>query len=250
MGIFFRRLVNIIVDVHDITRFREAEELKSTFISVISHELKTPVSLIKGYAGTLRREDARWDEATVRESLAVIEEESDRLNELIDNLLDASRLQAGALPLSMGDVALDDLARSTVNKFRSQAKKHQFVVDFPADFPVVEGDEARLEQVLSNLLTNAIKYSPEGGTIQVNGRVASDVVLVTVIDQGIGIAPAEQTRVFDAFYRVDDAPTRRTQGTGLGLYLAKAVVEAHGGHIWVESEPGRGAAFSFSLPRN
>jgi signal transduction histidine kinase len=244
------RLVNIIVDVHDITRFREAEELKSTFISVISHELKTPVSLIKGYAGTLRREDARWDEATVHESLAVIEEESDRLNELIDNLLDASRLQAGALPLSMGDVALDELARGTVNKFRSQAKKHQFVVDFPPDFPVVEGDEARLEQVLSNLLTNAIKYSPEGGLIQVNGRVAPDAVLVTVIDQGIGIAPAEQTRVFDAFYRVDDAPTRRTQGTGLGLYLAKAVVEAHGGHIWVESEPGRGAAFGFNLPRN
>ncbi len=243
------RLVNIIVDVHDITRFREAEELKSTFVSVISHELKTPVSLIKGYAGTLRREDARWDEETVRESLAVIEEESDRLNELIDNLLDASRIQAGALPLNMGEVALKDLSRRTVGKFHSQAKGHRFVVDFPSDFPVVVGDEARLEQVLSNLLTNAIKYSPEGGTIRVNGRVTPDAVLLTVTDEGIGIAPAEQTRVFDAFYRVDDAPTRRTQGTGLGLYLAKAVVEAHGGHIWVESEPGQGAAFSFSLPR-
>lgn len=244
------RLVNIIVDVHDITRFREAEELKSTFVSVISHELKTPVSLIKGYAGTLRREDARWDEKTLRESLAIIEEESDRLNELIDNLLDASRLQAGALALSMGDVDLDDLARRTVNKFRSQVQKHQLVVDVPPGFPAVHGDEARLEQVLKNLLTNAIKYSPEGGTIRVSGRVLPDAIVLTVSDQGIGIAPVEQTRVFDAFYRVDDAPTRRTQGTGLGLYLAKAVVEAHGGHIWVESEPGRGTAFSFSLPRN
>jgi signal transduction histidine kinase len=243
------RLVNIIVDVHDITRFREAEELKSTFVSVISHELKTPVALIKGYAGTLRREDARWDEATVRESLAIIEEESDRLNELIDNLLDASRLQAGALPLSMDQVALDGLARRTVEKFRPQSKQHEFVVDFPSDFPVVEGDEARLEQVLTNLLTNAIKYSPEGGAIRVNGRVLSDAVVIMVSDEGIGIAPAEQTRVFGAFYRVDDAPTRRTQGTGLGLYLAKAVVEAHGGHIWVDSEPGQGAAFGFSLPR-
>jgi signal transduction histidine kinase len=244
------RLVNIIVDVHDITRFREAEELKSTFVSVISHELKTPVSLIKGYAGTLRREDARWDESTVRESLAVIEEESDRLNELIDNLLDASRLQAGALQLSMGEVVLDGLARRTVDKFRPQSTQHEFVVDFPADFPVVRGDEARLEQVLTNLLTNAIKYSPDGGVIRVNGRVLPDAVVTMVHDEGIGIAPAEQTRVFDAFYRVDDAPTRRTQGTGLGLYLAKAVIEAHGGNIWVESEPGQGAAFGFNLPRN
>ena len=244
-----RRLANIIANVHDITRFRETEELKSIFISVISHELKTPVSLIKGYAGTLRREDAQWDEQTLRESLAVIEEESDRLNALIDNLLDASRLQAGALPLNLSEVAVDDMARRVVNKFRPQTGKHQFVVDFPANWPLVRGDEARLEQVLSNLLTNAIKYSPDGGTIRISGQVWPDRVVTTVRDHGIGIAPAEQTRVFDAFYRVDDAPTRRTQGTGLGLYLAKAVVEAHGGRIWVESDPGHGAAFSFSLPR-
>jgi signal transduction histidine kinase len=244
------RLVNVIADVHDITRFREAEELKSTFVSVISHELKTPVSLIKGYAGTLRREDARWDEETLRESLAVIEEESDRLNRLIDDLLDASRLQAGALLLNMHEVALDVLTQRMVNKFRPQTDQHQFVVDFPPDFPSVRGDEARLEQVLSNLLTNAIKYSPEGGIIRVSGRVWPERVVVTVSDEGIGIAPAKQTRVFDAFYRVDDAPTRRTQGTGLGLYLAKAVVEAHDGRIWVESEPGQGAAFSFSLPKS
>jgi signal transduction histidine kinase len=243
------RLVNIILNVHDITRFREAEELKSRFVSVISHELKTPVSLIKGYAGTLRRKDASWDRETLQESLAVIEEESDRLNELIDNLLDASRLQAGALPLHVEPVMLDDLVRRVVEKFRPQTRQHRFVLDFPPDLPSVQGDEARLEQVVSNLLTNAIKYSPSGGTITLAGRVLPDSVVVTVTDQGIGIAPVEQARVFDAFYRVDDAPTRRTQGTGLGLYLARAVVEGHGGKLSVESEPGQGAAFSFSIPR-
>jgi len=243
------RLVNIIANVRDITRFREAEGLKSTFISVISHELKTPVSLIKGYAGTLRREDACWDERTLRESLAVIEEESDRLNALIDNLLDASRLQAGALPLNLHELALDELARRMVEKFRPQTDDHEVVVEFPPDFPMVRGDEIRLEQVVSNLLTNAIKYSPQGGTIRVSGRVLPEQVVVTVSDEGIGIAPVEQKRIFDAFYRVDDASTRRTQGTGLGLYLVKAVVESHGGQIWVESEPGQGTAFSFSLPR-
>jgi signal transduction histidine kinase len=244
------RLVNIIANVRDITRFREAEGLKSTFISVISHELKTPVSLIKGYAGTLRREDACWDEETLRESLAVIEEESDRLNTLIDNLLDASRLQADALSLNLHELALDELARRMVEKFRPQTEDHELVVEFPPDFPTVQGDEVRLEQVVSNLITNAIKYSPQGGTIRVSGRVLPEQVVVTVSDEGIGIAPVEQKRIFDAFYRVDDASTRRTQGTGLGLYLVKAVIESHGGQIWVESEPGQGTAFSFSLPRD
>ncbi|MGH2524325.1 MAG: histidine kinase dimerization/phospho-acceptor domain-containing protein, partial [Anaerolineales bacterium] len=118
------RLLNIIANVRDITKFREAEELKSTFISIISHELKTPVSLIKGYAETLRREDARWDSATVQDSLVVIEEEADRLNELIENLLDASRLQAGALKLNVAEVPLDQLAARLVEKFKTQTAKH------------------------------------------------------------------------------------------------------------------------------
>ena len=124
------RLVNVIASVRDITKFREAEELKSTFISIISHELKTPVSLIKGYAGTLRREDARWDPATIQDSLAVIEEESDRLTELIENLLDASRLQAGALRLNRLEVPVDVVAARLAERFRVQSPEHTFVVDF------------------------------------------------------------------------------------------------------------------------
>ena len=242
------RLVNIVGSVRDITRFREAEELKSTFISIISHELKTPVALIKGYAGTLRREDARWDVATVRESAAVIEEEADRLTQLINNLLDASRLQAGGLKLNLGDVALDQIARRLVDKFRTQTDQHTLTADF-VDFPVIQADAVRLEQVLSNLIGNAIKYSPRGGAVRVTGRVRSDEVIVSVSDEGIGIPIEEQDRIFERFYRVDDALSRRTAGSGLGLYLAKAVIDAHGGRIWVESAPEQGATFSFALPR-
>ena len=243
------RLVNLIANVRDITKFREAEELKSTFISIISHELRTPVSLIKGYAETLRREDARWDATVVRDSLAIIDEEADRLAEMIDNLLDASRLQAGDMRMNMAEVALDRLAQRLVEKFRTQSEKHTLVVDFPPDFPLVNGDEARLTQVLSNLLSNAIKYSPSGGQIKVRGTAGPAQVTVSVSDQGPGIPETDVPHVFERFYRADSELTQRVKGTGLGLFLAKAVVEAHGGRIWLESTPGQGTTFYFSLPR-
>jgi len=242
-------LINVVATVRDITRFREAEELKSTFISVISHELKTPVALIKGYVSTLRREDASWDRRIVEDSLAVIEEEADRLTELIENLLDASRLQAGALAISRTDLMLDRLAERIAARFRTQTSKHDIKVDFSKDFPVILADEDRILQVLSNLLSNAIKYSPEGGEILISGRARSDQVVVCVSDQGPGIAPGDIPYVFDRFYRASDA-SRTTKGAGLGLYLARAVIEAHGGRIWVDPKPGDGARICFSLPRS
>jgi PAS domain S-box-containing protein len=243
------RLVNVIANVRDMTRLREADDIKNTFISVISHELKTPVALIKGYAGTLRREDARWDLKTMRDSAAIIEEEADRLTQLIDNLLDASRLQAGALKLNLSDVALDQLARHIVEKYSVETEQHPITLEFPRNFPTVPADAVRLEQVLSNLINNAIKYSPAGTAITLRGRVTPREVLITVTDRGIGIPLEEQARIFERFYRVDDALTRRTQGSGLGLYLAKAVIEAHRGRIWVKSTPGQGATLTFALPR-
>jgi PAS domain S-box-containing protein len=242
-------LLSIVANVRDITRFREAEEIKSTFISIISHELRTPVALIKGYVGTLRREDAQWDPSVVRDGLAVIEDEADRLAQLIDDLLDASRLQAGGLSLSQGDVLLESLAERLVVRFRTQSERHKFVVDFPPDFPVVTGDEQRLGQVLSNLLSNAVKYSPEGGTITVSGRVRPEEVIICVSDEGPGISPQDVPRVFDRFYRSDDV-SRKTKGAGLGLFLAKAVVEAHHGRIWVDGRPERGTRICFSIPRH
>jgi len=241
-------LVNIVATVRDITRFREAEELKSTFISVISHELKTPVALIKGYVSTLRREDAKWDRKIVQDSLEVIEEEADRLTQLIDNLLDASRLQAGGLSINQSDVALDVLASRISERFRTQTDVHSIIVDFPNDFPVILADEDRISQVLSNLISNGIKYSRKGGEIKIQGRVLPSQVVVCISDQGPGIAPGDIPYIFDRFYRADDA-SRTTKGAGLGLYLSKSVVEAHGGKIWADPKPGDGARICFSLPR-
>ncbi|MCC6955819.1 MAG: GAF domain-containing protein [Anaerolineales bacterium] len=243
------KLLNIIASIRDITRFREAEELKSTFVSVISHELKTPVALIKGYVSTLRREDAAWDRTIVQDSLAVIEEEADRLTGLIENLLDATRLQAGVLAINQSDVALDQLARRIAERFKTQTNRHTFRVEFPAQFPVVLGDEVRLEQVLSNLISNAIKYSPDGGEIAIRGQVHPEYVVVCVSDQGPGIEIGDIPYVFDRFYRSTDA-SRTTKGAGLGLYLSRAVVEAHGGRIWVDPTPGEGARICFNLPRD
>jgi signal transduction histidine kinase len=243
------RLVNIIANVRDITRFREADEIKSTFVSVISHELKTPVALIQGYAETLLRKDARWDPQTQQDSLEVILEEADRLNRLIDDLLDASRLEAGKLSLEMEPVALDELTERVTDRFRTQTDTHEIRFDFAAQFPPIKGDPARLEQVLKNLLSNAIKYSPEGGRIEVAGHYVPEEVIVTISDQGVGIPFEEQPHVFESFFRGSREQQKQTSGAGLGLYLAKAIIEAHDGRIWLESNPGEGAAFSFAIPR-
>ncbi len=245
----------IIVNIHDITHFREEEEMKSTFTSIISHELKTPVALIKGYAQTLARPDAQWDADTAQQGLVIIEEEADRLEALINNLLDASRIQAGGLRLDNADVDIEALARKVAAAYGTQSDVHHIELDFPHPLPLIWGDEERLRQVLTNLLNNAIKYAPDGGVIRIGGWTSrpSDHdgparVVIFVADQGIGIPQEELGHIFDRFYRVDSSLRRGTAGAGLGLYLTKAIVEAHGGQIWARSEPGKGATFFVALP--
>lgn len=243
------RLASIIANVRDITNFRKAQEMQNTFISTVSHELKTPVALIKGHAATLRREDVEWDDAIVREYSAIIEDEADRLTGLIENLLTASRIQADrSMRLNTGDLRLDQLAARVVERFATQTQKHRLKLNFPPNFPAVQGDETRLRQVLDNLVSNAIKYSPDGGIVEIGGSSDGSSVTVYVRDEGVGLSAADQERVFERFYRVDGALSRRTQGTGLGLYLARAIVEAHGGHMDVQSEVGEGTTFLFTLP--
>jgi PAS domain S-box-containing protein len=243
------RLANIIANVRDITNFRKAQEMQNTFISIISHELKTPVALIKGYAATLRRPDANWDSKTVEEHLGIIEEEADRLSGLIENLLTASRLQTEhAMGLQIGEVWFKNLAERSVERFKTQTAVHDFLVAFPNDFPVIEGDETKLRQVIDNFLSNAIKYSPNGGDVEIGGHFTDNLVTVYVKDSGVGLPIEEQERVFERFYRVDGKLSRKTQGAGLGLFLSKAIIEAHGGTVGVDSKSGNGATFYFTLP--
>lgn len=252
------RMTNIIANARDLTRYRQEEQLHKTFISVISHELKTPVSIIKGYTGTLRRQDANWSPEVQQEYLSVIEEEADRLNDLINNLLEASRIQSGAFELDLSDeVHLPRLAEETARKFKSQTDRHRFTIDFPPDYPTITGDERRLIQVFNNLVSNAIKYSPDGGQILLSGAVHNDYVTVSVKDEGIGIPRHERRRIFQQFSRLDNALSRKTEGSGLGLFLTKAIIEAHGGRIWFHSltdeqeasgEESSGTTFTFSLP--
>jgi signal transduction histidine kinase len=245
-------LRNIIANVRDITHFRKAQEAKSAFISGISHELKTPVALIKGWASTLRRDDVRWERGQIEQGLTIIEDEADRLTELIENLLASSKLQAEGMRLThVQPVDLVALAGRVAERFRNQTAAHALKLDFPKKPPLprARGDEARLRQILDNLVSNAIKYSPDGGEITIGGASDARTVTVFVRDQGVGIPHDELPHIFERFYRVDDALSRNTQGAGLGLYLAQALAKAHGGQITVQSQPGKGSTFRLTLPK-
>jgi len=243
-------LLNIIASARDITAFREAEKLKSTFISTISHELKTPIALIKGYVQTLRRTDVDWDPETVQESLAIIEDEADRLARLVEDLLEASRLQAGGVKLHRSAVSLPALAQRIAQRLEKQAREkgHTWRFEFPEDYPLVWADEARMEQVLTNLLANALKYAEPNTPIVIRGEVRPHEVVLCVRDQGPGIPPEDQPHVFDPFFR-SRRTARTTSGAGLGLYLSRAIIQAHGGRIWVNPHYHQGAEICFALPR-
>jgi PAS domain S-box-containing protein len=245
------KLTNIIANIRDITNFRRAQEMQNVFISTVSHELRTPVALIKGYASTLARTDVQWDIQTVKNSLEVIEQEADRLTELIDDLLTASRIQAERnIRLNLADLRLDHLAQSSLERLSTQSTRHKFSLSFPDNFPAAQGDAKLMRQVLDNLITNAIKYSPNGGTITIGGRYNEETVTIFVRDEGAGIADADLPRIFERFYRVESSLTSKTKGTGLGLYLVKAIIEAHRGNIHVKSQLGHGSTFYFTIPRD
>jgi signal transduction histidine kinase len=242
-------------------------ELQESFVSIVSHELQTPVSIIKAYASALSQEGLEWPPETVRQVAATIEEECDRLHRLITDLLDTSRIQAGVLPMRMSPVRLPALIEKVVSAMAPRSANHRVEVECPSDFPIFLGDQEKLRRLLENLLDNAIKYSPAGGTIRVSAWTHDGHVVLAVHDHGIGIPVEEQERVFERFHRVDDEyyaaaregrkphqkQTRRwvynISGVGLGLYICRIIAEAHGGRIWVESGGvDQGSTFYVAFP--
>jgi signal transduction histidine kinase/HAMP domain-containing protein len=229
----------------------EVQRLKAELISAVSHELRTPLGFIKGYATTLLREDvAPIDAATRREFLQIIDEETGKLQQMIDDLLDTSRFQAGQPPLERSPMALAELVESAVNKIRPGLREtgHSVAIRLPAEDLRVLADPMRVEQVLDNLLDNAARYSEPSTPVEVAVQPDDGYAVVSVTDRGDGIPEAEQEHVFEPFHRGENSRRRGVHGTGLGLAICRGIVEAQSGHIWVESVPGRGSTFRFTLP--
>ncbi len=242
------KLRRAVVNVRDAGKLQQVNHIRSVLLALVSHELQTPISIIKAYASTLARSDAKWSEEVVREKLGAIEEESDRLSRLVSRLLYTTRLEANAVSLNPMLIDLVKESQRVAKRLAELDETHELVVSFPGDFPPVMGDPEKINEVLTNLIENAMKFSPEGGTITVEGAVAGDEVQISIGDQGIGISEAEQSRIFERFYRVSESGMGTVPGTGLGLHICRILVQAHGGRIWVESRPGEGSHFTFSLP--
>jgi PAS domain S-box-containing protein len=234
----------------DLTAEQAVERLKSDFVATVSHELRTPLAAIYGAALTLRREDVMLAEPQRAGLLEVIAGESDRLARIVNDILWASRLESGALPTTIQVCDGSDLARGIVDAARSYVPPN-VTLTFEAsdDLPPLAADPDKVRQVLSNLVENAVKYSPEGGTVTVTLRPHDDRLRFTIADEGLGVPPEEQRRIFEKFYRLDPQLSRGVGGTGLGLYISRELVTRMGGRIWVESDGARGSRFVIELPR-
>lgn len=229
-------------------RLAELDQLKNDFISMVSHELRTPLGLIKGYAGTLLRQEVSLDDATQREFLQVIDDETDRLTELVTNLLDMSRIEAGTLRIDPQPIDLGAPLRECAQRLGVREPDRVLSLDLAGEPPCVLADERRIVQVVDNLLTNAARYTPPDTPILLKTRSDNDLVTVVVMDHGPGIPAEKREQIFEKFVRLDGGERPESSGTGLGLAICRGIVQAHGGTIWVESEIGRGSTFAFTLP--
>jgi signal transduction histidine kinase len=238
----------------DVRVLKEAEEIKDRFLGLVAHELRTPLAAIKGFASMLLTQAARGNGPRLAEwqseAIAEIDLGSDRLTRLTTDLLDVVRLQAGQVVLHRQPLDLVSITQRVIAALQRTTDRHQLTFRGPASLSelLVQVDGDRIEQVLSNLLTNAIKYSPQGGEVEVTMHKEEETVLISVRDQGIGIPQADQARIFGRFVRASNGETLFISGTGLGLYLCRELVVQHGGQIWFESREGAGSTFFVRLP--
>ncbi|MDH4153880.1 MAG: cell wall metabolism sensor histidine kinase WalK [Nitrospira sp.] len=248
----------IVLVFHDVTDLRRLEKIRKDFVANVSHELRTPLTSIKGYVEALL-DGGKDDPSVAGRFLEIILKQSDRLNLIIEDLLELSKIESGQISLREEPIDLRALVDRTLSTIKPIAdrKGHRLVTALDPSLPLMAGDEDRLVQVLTNLLDNAIKYTPEGGTITVGGTAASspdtadpslNAIDLSVADTGIGIPERDRPRIFERFYRVDKARSRDMGGTGLGLAIVKHLVEGHGGQVWVEANHPQGSRFVVRLP--
>jgi signal transduction histidine kinase len=242
-----------------VERLQEADRVKSNFLATVSHELRTPLTSVIGYSEMLLEGIAGELNEEQREYVRTVMEKGDQLLVLITGILDISRMEAGEMKFDKEPFDLDEVVSVALSTIAPHARRKKLALacDLPTDLPPVLGDRDKIRQVLLNLLGNAVKFTPEGGKVAIQAEEAplapnpadgTHGVRVAVRDSGIGVAPEHHARVFDPFFQVDNSSTREYGGTGLGLSIVKRFIEAHGGHVWVDSQEGEGATFYFTLP--
>ena len=243
------RNLGVVCIFNDITDMKNIDRMKSSFVAMASHELRTPLTAIKGFVSTLLMDDTFTTEER-KEFHTIIDHECDRLTRLINDLLNTARIEAGeSLKPNYTTVNLQALLEKVVMIQKQATHKHRIILECETDIPSITGDEDKVDQILTNLLNNAIKYSPNGGTITVRAKNEGETMLVGVEDEGLGIPKDHVSKVFEKFHRVNNEDNRKIYGTGLGLYLVKHLVEGvHCGKIWCESEVGKGSTFWFRIP--
>ena len=239
------RLVRMEIAV-DITERKAMEQLKEEMLSAVSHEMRTPLTAILGFTDYLINENVPQDQ--LKSCLGTIYKETERLNELIGNFLELQRLKARVEQNSFRAVSVQELVLTATEIYRNASRQHSIIVECPPDLPPIRGVAEQLHEVLTNLISNAIKYSPDGGTVSISASHDDQSVTICVKDEGIGIPRDVIDKIFDKFYRVDNTDRRRVGGTGLGLTLVREIVAEHGGRVWVESAPDKGSSFFVSFP--
>lgn len=231
-------------------QLRDTDRTKTEFVSMLAHELRGPMTTVMGFGYTLRDQADALTEEKKKDVLRIIIREVERLSRMVTDLLDVSRMESGVIRYELTPMSLSELLQSTMEVHTSFHAKHQLEVELDPDLPKVMGDKDRISQVLINLLTNATRYAPEGTKISVHARLlegSANEVHVSIIDEGIGIAQDDQERIFDKFSMLPK-PVWVKKGTGLGLFITKGIIDAHGGRIWIDSEVGKGTTFNFTLP--
>jgi K+-sensing histidine kinase KdpD len=227
---------------------REKERLRSELMGTLSHELRLPLTAIRGYATALMLDEIEWSSVKGKEFLRMIDEECGNMEAMLTDILDSTLIEVERLSVTFQTLRIPQVAMGIAQEMSRRTDRHRILVDFPPDFPVAEGDPLWIKQVFRNILDNAIKYSPDGGLIVIRGEVRAADIAVHISDQGIGVSPEDLITLFEKYSRAKLPEGLQIPGTGLGLPIARSIIQAHGGRMWAESKLGEGTTMSFSLP--